>query len=229
MSPAQAWLWSAAILALAAGLRGMENAIRFRRQGVGLALGVLGLGLALWAGWGVARGTLFAAPWWFLCLIGSAESVRAQGLEQGGSDPMALWLRLGVAVVATFGERASYGCAALVVGMVLASYLCAGLAKARVRAWWNGRALRVYLDRPAYRQCERLLSPLPSWGYTLAGLSVLGFELMAPLVLFDVQILRLWVAVGALFHVANIFCFGLHRFLWVWVSAYPLLFLLVDG
>lgn len=228
LSVTQAWDLCAGLLALAAMFRGVENALRFSGQVLRVRIGWLSVALGLWALVGLFMGARWATPWWMLCGLGTIESMRAQGLEQGGSDPMTLWLRAFVAMVATWGPGVESLLSTLAASVILGSYVCAGLGKARRRCWYNGRALAVYIQGAAYEPSVRLGARVPRWCFVLGGLGVLAFELAAPTVLFDVRVLWVWSILGVLFHALNILCFGLHRFFWVWISAYPFLFSLVQ-
>lgn len=224
----EAWSLCAFILALGALFRGVENAIRFAEHPVALRVAGLSAVLAGWAGVGALQGEPVAAAWWMLCVLGSVESMRAHGLEQGGSDTMTLWLRALVALAATWPGLA-FPLSVVAAGILLASYLCAGLGKARVLAWYNGRALAVYLRGAAYVPMARWSAQVPRWCLAFGGILVLAFELMAPAVLFNSGVLVAWVIFGIVFHLANILFFGLHRFFWAWLAAYPFLFSLVQG
>lgn len=221
-----AWHWLACggLLALGASFRGLENALRFRGASFRVGLGVVGLCFGVWAGAAVAFGELSGVAFIGLCLVGTCESVLAKGLEQGGSDPMTLWMRALVAGAAYVGDAGLGVLNAAGVGLLLASYWCAGCSKVRTRDWWNGRALEAYLARPAYDVCVPVVSVIPSFGYRCMGLAILGFELLAPAVLLSRGLLWVWVVVGVGFHLANVLLFGLHRFFWTWIAGYPLLF-----
>lgn len=218
------WLLCSGILALGASFRGLENGWRFRGSGLRVGLGAAGLMLGVWAGVCAIFGELAGVAWLGLCVVGTWESVLAKGLEQGGSDPMTLWLRAIVAGAAYAGSTGRPVWNAAGVGLLLASYLCAGVAKAKTRDWWNGRALAVYVAQPTYELCRPLALAVPDFGYRCLGLFVLGFELLAPGVLWSRSLLWGWVFVGVGFHLANTLVFGLHRFFWTWVAGYPLLF-----
>lgn len=142
---------------------------------------------------------------------------------------MTLWLRLFVALACALDEEMREVVTVLASGLVVASYLCAGLAKARHPEWWNGRALQAYLRFPAYQCGANRILQMPTWVLSATGIAVLLFELLAPLVFFDASFLALWCLFGTMFHGLNVLFFGLHRFFWVWLSAYPLLFSLVNG
>lgn len=223
----RAWVWSSGILALGALFRGFENAWRFRACRIRASLGWASSIMGAWAGLAALQGEIAGIAWVMLCLLGTAESVLAKGLEQGGSDPMTLWLRAFVAAAAFASSGGQYVLTVLGGGVLLASYLCAGLGKVRAASWWDGRALQAYLARPCYTQTESLLRLFPCFAYRWLGMFVLAFELLSPSVLMSRSLLWGWVLVGISFHLANAGLFGLHRFFWTWVAAYPLLFVFV--
>lgn len=224
LSPGKAWLCCAFILALGAVFRGVENALRFQGQALRYRLGCLSVLFAFWALISVAQGELAGLAWMGLCLIGTAESVLAKGLEQGGSDPMTLWMRAFVASAAFVGPSLQSLLNLICVGLLLASYLCAGFGKLRTREWWTGQALQAYLSRPCYDLGKTLVAGIPEFAFRFLGISVLLFELGAPAVLISRSALCVWVVAGVIFHLSNIVLFGLHRFFWTWIAAYPLLF-----
>jgi hypothetical protein len=57
----------------------------------------------------------------------------------------------------------------------------------------------------------------------IAGWLMLGFECGAPLALTGRTACLALLAFGAGFHVVNAVVFGLNRFLWTWLAAYPAL------
>jgi len=56
----------------------------------------------------------------------------------------------------------------------------------------------------------------------IASLGVIGFELSAALVLFapDTAVVT-WLVIAATFHLVNAWVFGLNRFFFAWLAAYP--------
>ena len=58
---------------------------------------------------------------------------------------------------------------------------------------------------------------------TGAGRAVVLFELAFPLGLLSARLLAVMLALAAAFHLANALLFGLNRFLWTWLSAFPAL------
>jgi hypothetical protein len=51
--------------------------------------------------------------------------------------------------------------------------------------------------------------------------AVISFELLFPLALLTHLTLIIGLAIAAIFHFANACLFGLNRFFWIWLAAYP--------
>jgi hypothetical protein len=148
---------------------------------------------------------------------------RYQGPYNGGSDRMGLlilyclclsrWLPDGVMKEATFGY--------LGVQVVL-SYFISGQVKIVNPDWRSGRALRDVFSFSAYPVSESLRAlanrPRLLWS---ASWAVMLFEVLFPLSFLNSTILILALGVSAAFHVANACLFGLNRFVWFWIAAYP--------
>jgi hypothetical protein len=49
----------------------------------------------------------------------------------------------------------------------------------------------------------------------------MGFEVLFPLALLHPLALYAGLVIAATFHLANAFLFGLNRFFWIWICAYP--------
>lgn len=174
----------------------------------------------------------FYAP--FACLILLILSIyllhRFNGPYNGGSDRMgalilacltlALWLPEQKWQELAFGY--------LAIQLVL-SYFIAGWVKLKNPEWRSGRALNdvfLYSAYPAsqnirgWANAPRLLL-LMSW-------AVILFELLFPLTLVNPYILATGLLIAASFHLANALLFGLNRFFWIWIAAYPSLAWLQD-
>ena len=102
------------------------------------------------------------------------------------------------------------------------SYFISGWVKVVNPDWRSGRALRDVFQFSAYPVAEslrgfahrpRLLRAM-SW-------AVMGFELVFPLTLLWPPALAAGLVVAGTFHLANACLFGLNRFFWTWLSAYP--------
>ncbi|MEL6521237.1 MAG: HTTM domain-containing protein [Pseudomonadota bacterium] len=166
-----------------------------------------------------------ASPWILLalCLHAVALLHRYQGPYNGGSDRMGLlilfclslahWLPEGTAREAAFGYLAV---------QVILSYFISGKVKITNPDWRSGRALRDVFQFSAYPVSENLrnLANRPSllWG---ASWAVMMFEMLFPLAMINERALMLALVIAAVFHLANGCLFGLNRFVWAWIAAYP--------
>ena len=150
---------------------------------------------------------------------------RHQGPYNGGSDKMTL-LILTVLVAANFAPNRFWqemAFAYLALQLVL-SYFVSGWVKLRNPAWRSGAALVDVFAFSAYPVSEGLRRwadrPQALW---LAGWAVIVLEVAFPLALFHSAVLIGALSLTAAFHLANAICFGLHRFFWIWLCAYPAL------
>lgn len=165
------------------------------------------------------------SDWTLLAL--SVQSIailhRYNGPYNGGSDRMGLlilycltlshWLPHGPAAHAAFGY--------LAVQLIL-SYFISGVVKLANPAWRNGTALRDVFAFSTYPVAENLrafqtrprLLQSASW-------AVIAFEVTFPMALASPAALILALILACAFHLANAVLFGLNRFVWVWLAAYP--------
>ena len=145
-----------------------------------------------------------------------------QGPYNGGSDRMGLlilyclclahWLPPG------WGEIAF----AYLGLQVILSYFISGQVKVVNPEWRSGQALRDVFLFSAYPVSEELRRLADRSGLLwAASWSVMLFELIFPISLLDPSALAIALAIAALFHLANACLFGLNRFLWTWIAAYP--------
>jgi hypothetical protein len=159
-----------------------------------------------------------------LLLLTSAITLkRCDGPYNGGSDRLAI-LMLFCLLLATSVPQQRWRELAMgyLAAQLTLSYAMAGWVKIVNPDWRNGRALNDVFAFSAYPVNENLralaLHPrrlfYASWGVML-------FELAFPLSLFDARLLHVTLAIAALFHISNALLFGLNRFVWVWIAAYP--------
>lgn len=164
-------------------------------------------------------------PWVLIAL--SLHSLvilhRFAGPYNGGSDRMGLLvlycLCLAEVLPEGIGREAAFGYLAV---QVVLSYFISGQVKIINPEWRNGRALRDVFSFSAYPVSEslRALANRPrllwsmSWGVML-------FEVFFPLSLLNPVTLIAALALAAAFHLSNACVFGLNRFLWFWIAAYP--------
>lgn len=160
-----------------------------------------------------------------LLVLGIALLHRFDGPYNGGSDRLGLLMLIGLWVARAWpdGQAPRFAMGYLAV-QVVASYAFAGAAKVANPDWRRGRALADVFQFSAYPVSESLrrLQAHPrmllaaSWGVML-------LELGFPLALADVRALWAALACAALFHLSAALLFGLNRFFWTWLAAYPAL------
>lgn len=169
--------------------------------------------------------TGFQIPWVLLLLFISSILLLHyfQGPYNGGSDRMSLLILTCLCLVTIsptqYWREVAFGYLAL---QLVLSYFISGWVKLVNPEWRTGQALRdvfqfsIYPVSKSLRQFSnspRLLF-LMSWG-------VLVFELLFPFSLLSQTSLIIALSIAALFHFTNACLFGLNRFFWIWLAAYP--------
>ncbi len=152
------------------------------------------------------------------------------GPYNGGADRMSLLILVILAAAANLPEPRWQEMAFGYLGLqLLLSYCISGWVKLVNPDWRSGRALRDVFLFSAYPAGENIrawaghvrLLQLASWG-------VIGFELAFPLSFLSRPSLIAGLAIAALFHGANACLFGLNRFFWIWLCAFPSILWLQD-
>lgn len=165
------------------------------------------------------------SPWPLLglALLSLAALYRFQGPYNGGSDRMgilALWC-LTLAQVLP-GEKSREVAFGYLGAQLVLSYFIAGWVKILNPDWRAGRALRQVFAYSAYPVSEALRAWADRPRVMLAmSWAVMLFEIALPLTLVAQTSLAVGLAVAAVFHLANAYLFGLNRFFWTWLAAYP--------
>lgn len=153
-----------------------------------------------------------------------------QGPYNGGSDRMGI-LILSVLCCVHFlpsiqWKDCVFGYLAL---QLILSYFISGWVKIVNPEWRNGRALMDVFEFSAYPVSEsiRKIAHYPKL-VLIGSWVVIGFEIVFPLAFLTQMTLIIGLGVAATFHLANAFLFGLNRFFWVWIAAYPSILWLHD-
>ncbi len=158
-----------------------------------------------------------------LLLLGLAILRRFQGPYNGGADRMSLLILCCLCLVyiapTQRWQEVAFGYLAF---QLVLSYFISGWVKVVNKDWRNGHALRDVFLFSAYPASESLrqwsksarLLLFMSWGVML-------FELLFPISLFSSTSLGIALIIAAAFHFANACLFGLNRFFWIWIAAYP--------
>ncbi len=158
-----------------------------------------------------------------LVVISMLMLQRFQGPYNGGSDRMGM-LILFCLTLAHFMptlqlKELAFGY--LGIQLVL-SYFMAGWVKVVNPEWRRGQALQdvfafsaypVSLSLRGWAQRPQILFYM-SW-------AVMLFELVFPLTLLTQYSLYMGLGIAAAFHFSNACLFGLNRFFWGWIAAYP--------
>lgn len=155
--------------------------------------------------------------------LGAAILNQFDGPYNGGSDRMSLLTLICVCLAHLLPEPhwRKAALAYLAVQLVL-SYVVSGGVKIINPEWRNGRALRDVFLFSAYPVSENLRR-LEGWPRLLLAMSwnVMLFELLFPLALITQPAVFVGLMIAAAFHLANACLFGLNRFFWAWLAAYP--------
>lgn len=158
-----------------------------------------------------------------LVVVGVLYLRRYQGPYNGGSDRMGLLILCCLCLSHLLPERAwqelAFGYLAL---QLVLSYVISGWVKIVNPDWRNGRALRDVFLFSAYPVSENLRG-WADWPRLMTGMAwaVMLFELVFPLSLLAQPLLIAGLIIAASFHLANACLFGLNRFFWTWLAAYP--------
>jgi hypothetical protein len=167
---------------------------------------------------------LFPGPVAVLLLgLGALSLRRFDGPYNGGADRMSLLLLFCVAgahlAPVTLLAEASL---AYLAAQLVICYFMAGWVKLVNPDWRSGQALVDVFAFSAYPVSAQLraLSRRPRL-MCAAARAIVGFELIFPLALLDRPALGVACALAAILHTANACLFGLNRFLWIWLAAWP--------
>ena len=163
----------------------------------------------------------------FVCLALVVNALfilkRFQGPYNGGSDRMGLLIIccLCLAELSPNSQWQEVAMGYLAIQLLL-SYFIAGWVKVVNPDWRTGRALQDVFLFSAYPVSERLriLAERPRLLW-VASWAVMLLELLFPFSVLTHATLIAALTLTALFHFANACLFGLNRFFWVWLAAYP--------
>lgn len=158
-----------------------------------------------------------------LLIVGLLALYRYQGPYNGGSDRMGylilVCLCLSRWAPSLKWQEMAIGYMAIQLTL---SYAISGWVKVINRDWRNGVALADVFRFSVYPVSEsfRVLHTKPRL-MLVASWAVILLELLFPFALLNSYALYVALMFTAVFHLANAICFGLNRFVWVWLAAYP--------
>ncbi len=148
---------------------------------------------------------------------------RFQGPYNGGSDRMGILilccLCLAKFMPTTALKELAFGYLAL---QLILSYFISGWVKIINPDWRNGQALNDVFRFSAYPASEALRNwaNYPRALFTMSW-AVMLFEVLFPLSMLTPITLFIGLTIAAAFHFSNACFFGLNRFFWIWIAAYP--------
>lgn len=156
-----------------------------------------------------------------LCIISILILHRFNGPYNGGSDRMGNLILFCLTIGLIIPAWQEYALGYLALQLIL-SYFISGWVKLINPAWRSGQALIDVFAFSAYPVSESLrgwqlhpkLLQTMSW-------AVILFELAFPLLCLTQTGLYLGLFIAAIFHFTNACLFGLNRFFWIWITAYP--------
>ena len=158
-----------------------------------------------------------------LLAVGIAGLHRFQGPYNGGSDRMTLLILACLSAAHMLPEgRAQDLAFGYLAAQLVMSYVVSGWVKVVNPDWRDGTALSDVFRFSAYPVSDGLRS----WSgrpvaLRIASWAVMLLELLFPLVLLHPIALTAGLVATAAFHFSNACFFGLNRFFWAWIAAYP--------
>lgn len=158
-----------------------------------------------------------------LLVMGVIILHRYQGPYNGGADRMSLLILVCLFLLhiapTRYWQEIAFGYLAL---QLVLSYFISGWVKIINPDWRSGRALCDVFQFSAYPVSEslRAWAQSPRLLFAMSWL-IMIFELVFPLALLSAPSLIFALVIAASFHLANACLFGLNRFFWIWVAAYP--------
>jgi hypothetical protein len=154
---------------------------------------------------------------WIIC-------IRFRGTFNGGSDMMTFVLLIGT-LIAHSGSHPKIHLAGLAYITIntIYSYFKSGLSKIRQPEWRQGSALGSFLGRSLLKDIRGVgqwFNSHRSTGLIFCWL-VLIFELLSMALVLFPSAAYYYFAIAFIFHFIVYLSFGLNRFFWIWISAWP--------
>ena len=155
-------------------------------------------------------------------------SIRWRGLFNGGSDSMTIVVSIGLFFARATLEHlaiAKYAFAYIALQLTL-SYLVAGWVKLKNPEWRSGIAMPAFLKTPRYDsppEWVRKLFEKPARAKAISW-TIIIMECAFPLAWWSPAFCLFFLSLALIFHVLNFWVFGLNRFVFAWLAAYPALY-----
>lgn len=164
--------------------------------------------------------------WGFVAGLFLLQGIRFKGCFNGGSDMMLMVLIIGNLLASSKTAWAPLALYFVSVHLCY-SYLKAGFNKLKVKSWRDGTALGFFLTEygkpsSALFWLKKHLAGSKSFSLTLSWVIIMAELFIVSI--FLVPQFALWFFAGFMvFHFLNFYLFGLNRFFWAWLAAWPTL------
>lgn len=161
-----------------------------------------------------------------LTLVHLLLCMRFRGTFNGGSDQMFLQTLMALTFGFWFHTSGLAELALIYLTIqIVYSYFKAGWVKLLSPDWRSGVALTAFLQAGPFTSSEVWAHRLKKSGLAKpSAWIVIGAELMMPLSVLHHGLAVAGCAFALVFHLLNARFFGLNRFFWAWLSAWPAVF-----
>lgn len=169
---------------------------------------------------------LSVSPWVCFALLIShvLVCIRFRGTFNGGSDMMSLVVLTGLFIsLSAQSEKWRFLGLVYISVHLLLSYFKAGLVKLREADWRSGKVIPIFLKRSLVVEAQWIGKKLAAFSKVSMVLAwvIIGFEVLLPGLIFFSKANLILLSLAISFHFMNFIAFGLNRFFWVWLSAWP--------
>ncbi len=152
--------------------------------------------------------------------------IRWGGAFNGGSDFMTLVVLTGLLIAQVIGmwgdEHLGWqACFWYIAIQAITSYFMSGSVKLLRREWRNGSAMTIFLNAAIYGPLSANHPLRHRWLAMLGSWSFIVWEILFPFSMLEPRLAAIFCAVAALFHFLVFWFFGLNRFFWAWLCAFP--------
>ena len=152
--------------------------------------------------------------------------IRWRGAFNGGSDFMTLVVLTGLLMaqaVQALGDAhlAWQACFWYIAIQAITSYFMSGAVKLLRREWRNGSAMTIFLNAAVYGPLSPRHLLRQPWLALLGSWSFIVWEILFPFSLLGPALAFVFCTVAAVFHFLVFWFFGLNRFFWAWLCAFP--------
>lgn len=151
---------------------------------------------------------------------------RFRGTFNGGSDYMTAIVLSALCAGALFQtEKVLSGVLWYIALQSMLSYFLAGLVKIRKAKWRSGESLTEFLNAPNYNTPQLVKTLFAKNAAAMAASwIVIGGQLFFPVLVFLPGGAGWAITFAFLFHLNNVWLFGLNRFLLAWTATYPAIY-----